>query len=193
MIQKSERIKTSTLCMEICRSLLDHTHWNFSGLSPKRRGKSRSVSTCSNTRASRALLSKNWVGLYHSVTPAIGSKDLQTSLIFDVRKIRPSATDTGFKFLEEIPDDCETLIVGGRNFYLSPTKSIASLASARGKIGGYVAFTLSLTLYSILTYTTLTHIRPNDIRCLGSRTCRHCHWRTTSNCTSSERWWSRWW
>jgi len=72
--------------------------------------------------ASRTVLSKHGVGLYHSVTPAIGIKDLQTSLIFDVRKTKPNVDSTVFKFLNEIPPDCETLDVGGRNIYVDVSK-----------------------------------------------------------------------
>jgi hypothetical protein len=86
--------------------------------------------------ASRTVLSKHGVGLYHSVTPAIGIKDLQTSLIFDIRKTVHNVNSTVFKFLNEIPPDCETKPVGGRNVYADPARRIYALASARGKIGG---------------------------------------------------------
>ena len=85
--------------------------------------------------ASRTVLSKHGVGLYHSITPAIGSKDLQTSLIFDVHKNKPNVDSTVFKFLDDIPPDCETKPVGGRNVYVDPARRISSLASALGRIG----------------------------------------------------------
>jgi hypothetical protein len=83
-------------------------------------------------------LSKHGLGLYHSVTPAIGIKDLQTSLIFDIRKTVHNVNSTVFKFLNEIPPDCETKPVGGRNVYVDPARRIHAVASAGGKIGGKI-------------------------------------------------------
>jgi hypothetical protein len=48
--------------------------------------------------ASLNVLSKNGIGLFHSVPCAIGIKDLQTSLIFDIHKIRRNRKCTLVQF-----------------------------------------------------------------------------------------------
>ena len=89
--------------------------------------------------ASRMVMSKNGVGLYHSVTPNIDifSTVLQISLVFDVSKTTAAAPMTPIKLLQEIPHDVETMSFGGKHVYLvEPARRISAIASARGKIGG---------------------------------------------------------
>ena len=84
--------------------------------------------------ASRSVLSKNGLGLFHSVAPNIGSNNLQASLIFDIKKIVDK--DMKLNFLLPADIECETMEVGGKTIYIDPKRRIASIASARGKIGG---------------------------------------------------------
>ena len=86
--------------------------------------------------ASRAVLSRHGVGLYHSVTPTIAenSQVLQISLIFDVRKACKVAAPV--KLLQEIPQGSETMLLGGKlNYLVVPARRISAKASARGKMG----------------------------------------------------------
>jgi hypothetical protein len=88
--------------------------------------------------ASRLVMSKGGVGLYHSVTPNIGmdSSVLQISLVFDVH--RKTEAPSLIKLLQEIPHDSQTMMpFGGKFVYLvEPDKSISAFRSARGKKGG---------------------------------------------------------
>ena len=91
--------------------------------------------------ASRSVLSKNGLGLFHSVAPNIGSNNLQASLIFDIRKKKIVDKDMKLNFL--LPADieceeCEKMDVGGKTIYIDPKRRIASIASARGKNGGMI-------------------------------------------------------
>jgi hypothetical protein len=87
--------------------------------------------------ASRSVLSKNGLGLFHSVAPKIGSNNLQASLIFDIKKIDDKDMKLNFLLPADIEcEECETMDVGGKTIYIDPKRRIASIASTRGKIGG---------------------------------------------------------
>ena len=91
--------------------------------------------------ASRSVLSKNGLGLFHSVAPNIGSNNLQASLIFDIRKKKIVDKDMKLNFLLPADIECEefkTMEVGGKTIYIDPKRRIASIASARGKNGGMI-------------------------------------------------------